>query len=34
MNGRQIQDDGQKEIDAILEKMSSTHELPPLDMIG
>ena len=34
MNGRQIQDDGQREIDAIIEKMSSTHELPPLDMIG
>ena len=34
MNGRQIQDDGQKEMDAIIEKMSSTYELPPLDMIG
>lgn len=34
LNGRQIYDDGEKEISAILEKMSSTYELPPLDMIG
>lgn len=33
-NGRQIYDDAQKEIDEIKEKMSSTYELPPLDMIG
>jgi len=33
-NGRQIYEDGQKEIDDIMEKMSSTYELPPLDMIG
>ena len=33
-NGRQIYEDGQKEIDDIIEKMSSTYELPPLDMIG
>jgi hypothetical protein len=34
LNGRQLFDDGQKELDAIIEKMSSTYELPPLDMIG
>ena len=33
-NGRQIYEDGQKELDDIMEKMSSTYELPPLDMIG
>ncbi len=34
LNGRQIYDDGQKDIDTIMEKMSNTYELPPLDMIG
>ena len=34
LNGRQIYDDAQKELDAISEKMLSTYELPPLDMIG
>ena len=34
LNGRQIYDDGQKDIDILMEKMSSTYELPPLDMIG
>lgn len=34
LNGRQLYDDAQREIDTILEKMSSTYELPPLDMIG
>ena len=34
LNGRQLYDDGQREIDAIMEKMSNTYELPPLDMIG
>jgi len=33
-NGREIYDDGQKEIDALLEKMTSEYEVPPLDMIG
>ena len=33
-NGRQIYDDGQKELNIIMEKMSNTYELPPLDMIG
>jgi len=28
-NGRQIYEDGQKEIDDIMEKKSSTYELPP-----
>ena len=34
LNGRQMYDDAQKEIDILMEKMSSTYELPPLDMIG
>ena len=34
LNGRQLYDDGQKELDIIMEQMSSTYELPPLDMIG
>jgi len=34
LNGRQIYDDAQREIDAIMEKMSNTYELPPFDMIG
>ena len=33
-NGRQIYDDGQREIDEIKAKMMSTYELPPLDLIG
>jgi hypothetical protein len=34
LNGRQLFDDGQRELEAIIEKMSSTYELPPLDLIG
>ena len=34
LNGRQLYDDGQKDIDILMEKMSSTYELPPLDMVG
>ena len=34
LNGRQIYDDAIKEIDDLMEKMSNTYELPPLDMIG
>lgn len=34
LNGRQIYDDAQREIDEIMEKMSNSYELPPLDMIG
>jgi len=34
LNGRQIYDDAEKDLDKIMEKMSNTYELPPLDMIG
>ena len=34
LNGRQLYDDAQRELDVIMEKMSNTYELPPLDMIG
>ena len=34
LNGRQIYDDGQREIDEIREQMLSTYEIPPLDMIA
>ena len=34
MNGRQIYDDAEKELERIREIMSNTYELPPLDMIG
>ena len=34
LNGRQIYDDGQRELDEIIQKMSTDYELPPLDMIG
>ena len=34
LNGRMIYEDAQNEINFILEEMSSTYELPPLDMIG
>jgi hypothetical protein len=34
LNGRQMFDDAQKEIDALMEKMSNTYELPPYDLIG
>ena len=34
LNGRQIYDDGQRELDLIREQMSNTYELPPLDFIG
>jgi hypothetical protein len=34
LNGRQMYDDAQREIDLLMEKMSNTYELPPLDMIG
>ena len=32
-NGREIYEDGQREIDTLLEKMTSEYEVPPLDMI-
>ena len=31
LNGRQIYDDAQKEMETLMEKMSNTYELPPLD---
>ena len=34
LNGRQIYDDAEKELEIIREQMSNTYELPPLDMIG
>ena len=34
LNGRQIYDDAQKDLEIIREQMSNTYELPPLDMIG
>jgi hypothetical protein len=34
LNGRQMYDDAQKELDMLMEKMSNTYELPPYDMIG
>ena len=34
LNGRQIYDDAERELDKIKEMMSNTYELPPLDMIG
>jgi hypothetical protein len=34
LNGRQIYDDALREIDEIMNKMSNTYELPPLDLIG
>ena len=34
LNGRQIYDDGVRELDEIRSKMSSDYEMPPLDMIG
>ena len=34
LNGRQIYDDADKDLEVIREMMSNTYELPPLDMIG
>ncbi len=34
LNGRQIYDDGEKDLEVIREMMSNTYEIPPLDMIG
>jgi len=33
-NGRQLYDDAEKELEIIRERMSSTYELPPMDLIG
>jgi hypothetical protein len=34
LNGRQLYEDGQRELEDIKQKMSSEYELPPLDFIG
>lgn len=34
LNGRQYYEDAVSELEAIEDKMQSTYELPPLDMIG
>ena len=34
LNGRQIYDDAEKDLEVIREMMSNSYELPPLDMIG
>lgn len=34
LNGRQMYDDAEKELEIIREQMMSTYELPPFDMIG
>ena len=34
LNGRQIYDDAEKDLEIIREQMSNTYEFPPLDMIG
>ena len=34
LNGRQIYDDGVRELDELRAKMASDYEMPPLDMIG
>jgi hypothetical protein len=34
LNGREIYEDAQREIDMLMEKMSSTYEIPTLDLIG
>jgi hypothetical protein len=34
LNGRQLYEDGERELEAIRQKMTSEYELPPLDLIG
>ena len=34
LNGREIYDDGEKDLEIIREQMSNMYEMPPLDMIG
>ena len=34
LNGREIYDDAERDIEAIKQKMTLEYELPPLDMIG
>jgi hypothetical protein len=34
LNGREIYDDAQREIDIIIERMSSSYEMPCFDLVG
>ena len=34
LNGRQIYEDAQRDLEDIKQRMSSEYELPPLDLIG
>jgi hypothetical protein len=34
LDGRTLVDDAQRELDTLIDKMSTTYELPPLDLIG
>ena len=34
LNGRQLYEDGERELEAIRQRMASEYELPPLDLIG
>jgi hypothetical protein len=34
LNGRQLYEDAERELDDIKQRMSSEYELPPLDLIG
>ena len=34
LNGRQIYEDAERELDDIKQRMSTEYELPPLDFIG
>jgi hypothetical protein len=34
LNGREIYDDAEREIQSILDRMSMDYELPPYDFIG
>ena len=34
LNGREIYEDGQRELDEIRSKMSADYEMPPLDVVG
>ena len=34
LNGREIYEDGERELEAIKQKMQLEYELPPLDFIG
>ena len=34
LNGRQLYEDAERELESIRQKMTSEYELPPLDFIG